>query len=169
MNTSKTLHRKSYTSPLGVMTLAASERGLAGAWFDAGQQHVPAQALRDGWAAAGKHTVLDSAAEQLQAYFSGALQAFDLPLDISAGTPFQQAVWQEILRIQCGATTTYGAIAQQIGKASAVRAVGAAVGRNPLGIIVPCHRVIGRDGSLTGYAGGLERKVALLKIEKVLL
>ena len=105
----------------------------------------------------------------MQAYFAGTLQAFDLPLDLTAGTPFQQAVWQEILRIQCGTTTTYGAIAQQIGKATAVRAVGAAVGRIPLGIIVPCHRVISRDGSLTGYAGGLKRKVVLLKIEKVLL
>jgi methylated-DNA-[protein]-cysteine S-methyltransferase len=167
MTLSPHLDRMTYRSPLGAMTLAASEKGLAGAWFD-GQQHDPAPAVRSGWSSS-PNPLLDRAAAQLQAYFEGTLADFDLPLDLSAGTPFQQAVWQELLHIRRGSTTSYGDVAERIGKSTAVRAVGAAVGRNPLGIIVPCHRVMGRDGSLTGYAGGLERKVALLKIEKVLL
>ena len=92
-------------------------------------------------------------------------QAFDLPLDLSGGTPFQQAVWRALLAIPSGATTSYGALARALGSPTAVRAVGAAVGRNPISIVVPCHRVLGAGGALTGYAGGLARKQALLRLE----
>jgi methylated-DNA-[protein]-cysteine S-methyltransferase len=112
--------------------------------------------------------VLNEAKQQLQAYFAGKLQQFDLPLDLSAGTAFQQAVWLALLAIPFGKTTSYSALSISIGKPLAVRAVGTAIGRNPIGIIVPCHRVIGLDGSLTGYAGGLHRKEAFLKLEGAL-
>ena len=150
-------------SPLGRLILAATHQGLAGVWFD-DQKHLPEWA---GWPEDAAHPVLLAAAAQLQAYFQGQRQTFDLPLDLSAGTPFQQAVWQALLAIPTGGTTTYGRISQGIGNPKAVRAVGAAVGRNPVGIIVPCHRVLGSDGSLTGYAGGLARKTALLQLEGI--
>ena len=111
--------------------------------------------------------MLQRAAAQLNEFFSGQRQSFDLPLDLTNGTAFQQAVWQALLAIPFGQTTSYGELARRIGRPKAVRALGAAVGRNPIGIIVPCHRVIGADGSLTGYAGGLDRKTALLRIEGV--
>ena len=149
-------------TPLGTMLLSASDRGLNGAWFD-GQRHQPD--LRH-WPQALHHPVLRTAQEQLQAYFAGRLQRFDLPLDLSGGTDFQRAVWQELLGIATGRTSSYGLLAQRIGKPAAVRAVGAAVGRNPVSVIVPCHRVLGSDGSLTGYAGGLPRKTALLGLER---
>ena len=103
--------------------------------------------------------------QQLSEYFAGQRQQFDLPLDLSGGTAFQQAVWQALLTIKPGQTSSYGNVSKTIGNAAAVRAVGAAVGRNPISIIVPCHRVLGSDGSLTGYAGGLDRKTALLRLE----
>jgi O-6-methylguanine DNA methyltransferase len=111
---------------------------------------------------------LEAALTQLREYFSGSRRAFDLPLDVR-GTVFQKAVWDEIARVPYGATTTYGEIAQHIGKPNAARAVGAANGANPLPIVIPCHRVIGADGSLTGYGGGLEMKAALLRLEGVFL
>ena len=114
------------------------------------------------------HPVLRLAAEQLQQYLRGDRQPFDLPLDLAGGTAFQQAVWQALLRIPRGQTTSYGALARQMDRPTAVRAVGAAVGRNPLSMVVPCHRVLGKDGSLTGYAGGLDRKTALLRLEGVI-
>jgi len=104
--------------------------------------------------------------QQLGAYFAGDLTTFT-GVSIGRGTAFQRAVWGELLTIAYGQTTTYGAIAQNIGNPNAVRAVGGAVGRNPLSIVVPCHRVIGADNTLTGYAGGLERKVILLRHEGV--
>ena len=153
------------TSPLGPILLGASARGLAGIWFD-GQQHGPNTV---GWKLAPEHPTLIAAARQLQEYFLGQRNEFDLPLDMSAGSQFQQSVWRALRDIARGTTTSYGALAEHLGKPAASRAVGAAVGRNPLGIVVPCHRVIGKDGSLTGYAGGLDKKVALLQIEGVLL
>ena len=150
---------------LGDVRLAASARGLAGLWFD-GQRHLPAQL--DGpqaWPTDDNHPVLRAAAMQLQQYLAGTRAAFDLPLDLSGGTPFQQAVWRALLAIPRGGTTSYGALALALGKAAAVRAVGAAVGRNPISIVVPCHRVLGAGGALTGYAGGLPRKAALLRLE----
>jgi methylated-DNA-[protein]-cysteine S-methyltransferase len=113
---------------------------------------------------APSHPLLARAIAQLTDYWRGKRRHFELALDLR-GTPFQQAVWGHLLTIDCGDTSTYGAIATQIGKAAAVRAVGAAVGRNPVSVIVPCHRVVGSNGNLTGYAGGLDRKRALLSLE----
>ena len=147
-------------TPLGPMTLAATASGLAGAWFDA-QSHHPGEldAPTD-----ADDPVLVQAARELGEYFAGTRQVFDIALD-PQGTAFQHRVWRALRQIDRGRLNTYGAIAQQLGRPAAARAVGAAVGRNPLSVIVPCHRVVGRDGSLTGYAGGLQRKVALLQLE----
>ncbi|MGH8821789.1 MAG: methylated-DNA--[protein]-cysteine S-methyltransferase, partial [Rhodoferax sp.] len=127
-----------------------------------GQRHLPD---RSGWHVDARHPVLVRAVQQLTEYFAGERTVFDLPLDLRGGTAFQQSVWHALLRIPRGTTTSYGAISSGLGKPAAVRAVGAAVGRNPISVIVPCHRVLGSDGSLTGYAGGLDRKVALLQLE----
>jgi methylated-DNA-[protein]-cysteine S-methyltransferase len=149
-----------YASPLGTLLLARTEAGLAGAWFE-NQKHHPAPIdapERD------DDALLQRAASELDAYFAGAESGFAVPLDLH-GTPFQRAVWRELLALEPGVTCTYGDIARRLGTPSAGRAVGAAVGRNPVSIIVPCHRVVGSDGSLTGYAGGLPRKTALLRLE----
>ena len=157
-------------TPLGKLTLAAGPHGLAGAWFE-DQQHRP-PALSGGgnaaWPSAPSHPVLREAARQIDGYFAGELNVFDLPLDLSAGTDFQRAVWQALLALPRGHTSTYGELSARIGRPSAVRATGGAIGRNPISIIVPCHRVIGQGGALTGYAGGLARKRALLQIEGAL-
>ncbi|MDA8061448.1 MAG: methylated-DNA--[protein]-cysteine S-methyltransferase [Actinomycetota bacterium] len=116
----------------------------------------------------GPDAVIDAAADQLAAYFAGALHAFDLPLS-PAGTPFQQRVWEALRSIPYGTTASYRQIAETVGNPAATRAVGTANARNPLPIILPCHRVIGADGSLTGYAGGLDAKRYLLTLEGVLL
>lgn len=150
---------------LGTVRLAASPQGLAGLWFD-GQRHLPPQL--DGpraWPQDPQHPVLVAAVEQLQQYLRGERTRFELPLDLAGGTPFQRDVWQALLSIGCGHTTSYGALSQQLGRPDAVRAVGAAVARNPVSVVVPCHRVLGKDGALTGYAGGLDRKSALLQLE----
>jgi methylated-DNA-[protein]-cysteine S-methyltransferase len=105
---------------------------------------------------------------QLDAYFLQQRQVFSLPVDYSVGTAFQQAVWRQLTLIAPGQTTNYAAIALAIGNRAAVRAVGGAVGRNPLSIVVPCHRVIGSNGAMTGYAGGLPRKIALLQLESAI-
>lgn len=156
-------------TPLGDMLLAASDSGLAGAWFAQGQKHLPDAALMASWpiAQAGDapKAILDMTSQQLTAYFAGKLKIFDLQFDLSSGTDFQQSVWREIIKIDAGKTTTYGAICQAINKPQAARAVGAATGKNPIGIIIPCHRVVGSTGAMTGYAGGLERKVHLLQLE----
>ena len=154
------------TTPLGLVRLAASPTGLAGVWFE-GQRHEPGLQLHGpaAWPQAPGHALLQEAAQQLQQYLAGQRAGFDLPLDLSGGTPFQQAVWRALLAIGRGATTSYGALSRQLGRPLAVRAVGAAVGRNPISVVVPCHRVVGANGSLTGYAGGLDRKTALLRLE----
>lgn len=157
----RALWRDSYESPLGPMTLAASDRGLAGAWFD-GQKHMPDTRA---WKEHTSHGVLLQAARELKEYFAGQRQQFEVPLDLQAGSVFQQEVWLGLLDIPAGTSQSYGALAARIGRPAAVRAVGAAVGRNPVTIIIPCHRVVGADGSLTGYAGGLPRKTALLQLE----
>ena len=144
------------------MLLAASEHGLAGVWFVQGQQQTP---NASGWHTNNTHPTLKAAAQQLTEYFSGQRYAFDVPLHPTWGTPFQRAVWHALQRIPYGHTSTYGDIAHDIGNPNAVRAVGAAIGQNPHTIIVPCHRVVGVNGSLTGFAGGLERKRSLLKHE----
>lgn len=150
-----------HPSPLGGILLAATGRGLAGLWFD-GQRHHPDAS---GWRLDAAHPVLVRAMRQLDEYFAGRRTAFDLPLDLQGGTPFQQSVWQALLRIPRGERRTYGQLGADLGRGAAARAVGAAVGRNPVCIVVPCHRVLGADGSLTGYAGGLDRKTALLRLE----
>ena len=152
------------SSPLGSLLLARTARGLAGVWFDA-QKHHPGELTAP---VRPSDPLLCRTADQLRRYFAGEASGFDLPLDLQ-GTPFQRAVWQALLGIDTGTTQSYAAIARRVGSASAVRAVGGAIGRNPVSVIVPCHRVIGSDGSLTGYAGGIDRKLALLKLERVAL
>lgn len=147
-------------SPLGTMLLARTDAGLAGAWFEKQKHHPDAIDAPE----RGDDPLLMVTASQLRAYFAGEIDAFDVPLDLQ-GTAFQRDVWQALLRIEPGATTSYGAIARDLGLPSASRAVGSAVGRNPVSIIVPCHRVVGSSGALTGYAGGLDRKTSLLRIE----
>ena len=161
MKHSQDLLQTTVDSPLGPILLAASGVGLAGLWF-AQQRHLPDSAH---WQHAPQHPVLTEAGAQLAAYWKGQLRRFDLPLDLAVGTAFQQTVWRALLALPFGTTTSYGALSLALGNPAAVRAVGGAVGRNPLGIIVPCHRVIGANGSLTGYAGGLDRKIALLQLE----
>jgi methylated-DNA-[protein]-cysteine S-methyltransferase len=146
------------------MLLACGPQGLCGVWFE-GQQYEPRAADQAQWHFQNKHPILNAAKEQLQAYFKGQLRSFDLPLQWPQATAFQLGVWQSLLRIAFGHTTSYGQLAAQLQNPQAVRALGAAVGRNPLSIIVPCHRVLGKNGSLTGYAGGLPRKQALLTLE----
>jgi methylated-DNA-[protein]-cysteine S-methyltransferase len=152
------------STPLGSMTLAAYKGSLVGTWFD-GQQHQPDAS---GWLQEPNNAVLQNAADQLAAYFAGKRKGFDLPLSLGSGTAFQQQVWSALLTIPGGATTSYGAISQSLGRTNATRAVAAAIARNPVSIIIPCHRVLGANGSLTGYAGGLPRKAALLDLEKTL-
>lgn len=162
MSTTRQLQAQArIATPLGTMTAAATAAGLAGLWFD-GQRHHPGalQAPVD-----PDQRWLRAAAATLAAYFDGRpLPALSLD---PQGTPFQQAVWQALRAIPAGATCSYAQVAQAVGRPAAVRAVGAAIGRNPIGILVPCHRVLGSDGGLTGYAGGLERKRSLLRHEGV--
>ncbi len=147
-------------TPLGRVRLARTARGLAGLWFE-GQKHHPGELAVP---QRPDDELLREAASQLQRYFAGTLARFDLPLDLQ-GTPFQRSVWQALLRIPSGRTCSYGELARSIGAPAAVRAVGAAIGRNPASLVVPCHRVLGTDGALTGYAGGVDRKRALLALE----
>jgi methylated-DNA-[protein]-cysteine S-methyltransferase len=149
-----------FVTPLGPLLLARTAKGLAGAWFE-GQRHHPP--LIDA-PFTSADPLLTRVGEQLHAYFDGATKPFDVPLDLQ-GTPFQRSVWQALLGIDAGATCSYGDIARALGRPVAVRAVGSAVGRNPVSILVPCHRVLGSNGAMTGYAGGIERKVALLRLE----
>ena len=153
--------RCALASPWGPMTLIAHDEALVWVGFD-GQKHAPETSQ---WAFSTTHPLLRMAADELQQYFAGERSQFDVPVDLRLGTPFQQSVWTALRDIVSGSTTSYGAIGLAIGKPSAVRAVGGAVGRNPISIIVPCHRVVGSNGAMTGYAGGLPRKVALLQLE----
>lgn len=161
MNPQRCVARARIESPLGPLTLAATDRGLAGLWFD-GQSHHPGpiDAPDD-----PSQRFIAQAREEIEAYWQGRLRgAFSVPLD-PQGTPFQRRVWGALRAIGFGRTTTYAAVAAEAGSPRALRAVGAAIGRNPLSIVVPCHRVLGSDGALTGYAGGLARKQALLDLE----
>jgi methylated-DNA-[protein]-cysteine S-methyltransferase len=150
-----------FESPLGSLILAAHDNHLVGIWFE-GQRHQPDASA---WPDAAGHPVLQAAQAQLTDYFAARRSAFTLPLARTQGTAFQQAVWQSLLAIPAGTTCSYGEISRRIGRPSAVRAVGAAIGRNPWSIVLPCHRVVGAHGALTGYAGGLARKTALLQLE----
>lgn len=151
-----------HDTPLGTMILAANDVGLLGAWFE-GQRHF--KGPQSHWVSDSSHALLRQASQQLDAWFARELTRFELPL-APVGTAFQQQVWQALARIDFGVTQAYGHVAHAIGRPSASRAVGAATGRNPWSIIVPCHRLVGHGGALTGYAGGLDRKEALLAFER---
>ena len=156
------LYRTSLPSPVGTLTLIASDEGLVAIlWPDdtPGRVQLPAASERD------DHPVLAAAVAQLEEYFAGTRTAFDLPLD-PRGTPFQRDVWRALTAIPFAGTRSYAEIARAIGRPSATRAVGAANGRNPLSIVAPCHRVVGANGALTGFAGGLETKRFLLDHER---
>jgi methylated-DNA-[protein]-cysteine S-methyltransferase len=150
-----------YASPFGTLTLTATGRGLDGLFFPG-----RAPVLDDSRQNAEAFT---EATRQLDEYFACGRRRFELPLDLSAGTPFQRAVWRQLEMIPYGETRSYTELAAQVGLTGRVRAVGAAVGRNRMPIVVACHRVIAADGSLTGYLGGLQRKQALLDTEQAVL
>ena len=154
-----TIRFRTVDSPVGPVTLAGKGRGLTHLRM-VDQTYEPS---RHGWQRDDE--AFPDAVEQLEGYFAGERTEFDLELDL-VGTAFQRRVWAALLTIPYGQTRSYGEIAQQIGSPGACRAVGLANGHNPIGIIVPCHRVIGSNGSLTGYGGGLDRKRALLELEK---
>lgn len=160
----KTLYYTHTSSPLGQITLVGTEKGLSGLYLE-GQRHWPKDAHT--WVREDDGSRFDPALHALAKYFMGKSHTFSVPLDIITGTPFQKQVWEALLLIPAGKTWTYSELANHLQAPKAVRAVGAAVGRNPLSIIVPCHRVIGHKGSLTGYAGGLDRKRWLLHHEGV--
>jgi methylated-DNA-[protein]-cysteine S-methyltransferase len=152
---------KTIPSPVGELKLVASDNGLVAIlWPNDNPRRVPLSGLVE----EQNHPVLMQAERQLAEYFAGQRRAFDLKLDF-AGTAFQRQVWEALLTIPYGETRSYGQIARQIGSPKAVRAVGAANGRNPISIVTPCHRVVGATGKLTGFAGGLETKAHLLALE----
>lgn len=148
-------------SPIGPLLLTCTESGLSGVFM---QDHKGGPQPKAGWIA--DRAPLQPALSQLARYFGDELRDFDLPLDLH-GTAFQREVWRALCAIPYGETRSYGDVARAIGRPNAVRAVGLANGRNPVSIVVPCHRVIGGDGSLTGYGGGLDRKRFLLNLESV--
>jgi len=164
--------RTTYESPLGSLLLVAGPGGLRTIAFP-GHSEPVAETTRDNGSAViadetggGGSAVLAESIRQLDEYFAGTRRQFDLPLDLGdQGTPFQRRVWTELAQIPFGATTSYGNVARAIGRLDRIRAVGGAVGRVPVPIVVPCHRVIGSDGDLVGYGGGLHRKRALLELE----
>jgi methylated-DNA-[protein]-cysteine S-methyltransferase len=154
-------------SPVGPLLLVAADGKLTGLYLD-GRAPARVQAALDaaaGPASPADRAVLAEAARQLAEYFGGQRKEFDLPLAL-AGTAFQRTVWAALLRIGYGETVSYGELADRIGRPTAARAVGLANGRNPVSIVVPCHRVVGADGSLTGYGGGLGNKRRLLDLEQ---
>ena len=159
-----------YKSPLGLVTMASDGEALTGLWFD-GQKYFGS--TLDPFPEEDKELPVFADADRwLDLYFDGEIPEFLPPLHL-AGTAFQKAVWEILLTIPYGQTTTYGAIARKIAAQNGLprmsaQAVGGAVGRNPISLMVPCHRVVGADGSLTGYAGGIEKKKALLKLERYL-
>ena len=152
---------KTMKSPVGVLKLVGSDAGLAAVLWE---HDRPNRVRLDANVEAPDHPVLVEAERQLGEYFAGKRKAFTVKLDYR-GTSFQKKVWDALLAIPFGETRTYGELARQIGSPAAVRAVGAANGRNPIAIIGPCHRVVGSTGKLTGFAGGLEAKATLLKLE----
>lgn len=149
-------------SPVGDLKLVASDKGLAAIlWENDSPKRVRLSIAGED----RRHAVLVETERQLAEYFSGTRKAFTVPLDFN-GTDFQKSVWQALLEIPFGQTRSYGEIAKSLGNAKAMRAVGAANGKNPISIIAPCHRVIGSTGQLTGFAGGLEVKARLLELER---
>ncbi|CAJ0811734.1 Methylated-DNA--protein-cysteine methyltransferase, constitutive [Ralstonia wenshanensis] len=156
------MYRHTFACPLGDLLLTATDTHLTGAFFP-GQKTIPLNAAR--MSPGADIPVIREAQAQFTAYFAGKLQDFNLPM-APQGTPFQQDVWRVLCNIAFGSRTTYGQITARLGlMREHARAVGTAVGRNPISIAIPCHRVVGADGALTGYAGGLPRKAALLRLE----
>ena len=159
-----------YRSPLGSIILAGDGEALTGLWFD-GQKYVPRRIISESTEA--ELPVFTQTVKWLDIYFSGIAPDFTPPIRLNT-TPFRRAVYEILLTIQFGQTMTYGGIADIIAEQKGIarmsaRAVGGAVGHNPIAIIIPCHRVIGADGSLTGYAGGLDRKIKLLEYEDIII
>ena len=153
---------KTMKSPVGDLKLVASEKGLAAIlWPNDDPKRVRLAPLTEDQ----RHPVLKETERQLGEYFNGARKKFDLPLDF-AGTAFQKSVWKALLKIPYGQTRSYGELAKQLGNAKAMRAVGAANGRNPISIVAPCHRVSGASAKLTGFPGGLQAKAFLLQLER---
>jgi len=150
-----------YESPQGQMLLVANGEGLSGVYFD-GQKYLPQ--VESDWRRDARHAPLRQAKRELAEYFGGGRKRFESPL-APEGTPFQRSVWKAISTVAFGNTITYTELARRAGFPGSARAAGAATGRNPISIIVPCHRIVGSNGSLTGYAGGLDRKRALLALE----
>jgi methylated-DNA-[protein]-cysteine S-methyltransferase len=146
-----------HETPVGPLTLASDGEALTQLAFEDARRPQPAHPR-------GEDAILDRARRELDLYFAGKLRAFSIPT-APRGTPFQRRVWAELAKIPYGVTRSYGALAAAIGAPAASRAVGLANGRNPVAIIIPCHRVIGADGSLTGFGGGIERKKFLLDLE----
>ena len=153
-------------SPVGPLLVAASERGVCRISFDPEpEREIDLLALRVGARVLRSPRRLDGARRELHEYFEGARTEFALPLDLALAGGFQRAVLQELARVPYGDTTTYGTLAARVGNPRAARAVGGAMNRNPIPIVLPCHRVVGSSGRLVGYGGGLERKRALLELE----
>ncbi len=150
-------------SPLGLLTVLASDNGVQAIAFESDQT----EQAKTNLPRAVNHPTINAAVEQLAMYFDGKLKVFDLPLNLR-GTDFQKRVWKLLLEIPFGETRTYGDLARALGNTGASQAVGAANGKNPVAIVVPCHRVIGASGHLTGYAGGMDKKKFLLTHEGVL-
>jgi methylated-DNA-[protein]-cysteine S-methyltransferase len=152
-----------FQSPHGRMLLVATKDGVCGVFFN-GQKYFPEK--KKDWARDGNHALLKQVKRELTEYFAGRRKRFDVSLD-PEGTPFQRSVWKVISKVRFGETISYGELARRAGHVGSARAAGAATGRNPISVIVPCHRIMGADGSLTGYAGGLARKRALLALEGI--
>ncbi|WP_211358275.1 methylated-DNA--[protein]-cysteine S-methyltransferase [Amycolatopsis cihanbeyliensis] len=147
-------------SPVGELTLVAADGVLAGLYMQRQRYRPPQETFGE-----RDPRPFGEAGRQLAEYFAGQRTEFDLPLALS-GTPFQRTVWSALREIPCGETATYGELAERIGRPTAARAVGLANGKNPIGVIVPCHRLLGSSGELTGYGGGIERKRYLLELER---
>ena len=150
-----------FESPQGDMLLIANDNGLEGVFFESQKYHPTKQA---DWRQDPQHRVLRQARRELEEYFAGTRKRFQVALE-PGGSTFQREVWDAISTVAFGETISYAELAERAGHPGSARAAGAATGRNPIGIIVPCHRIVGADGDLTGYAGGLERKRALLELE----
>jgi methylated-DNA-[protein]-cysteine S-methyltransferase len=148
-------------SPVGDLLLVADADALIGLYF---AEHKHAPAPKQTWEKNDRHPILSETAKQLQEYFSGIRMSFSIPLRLK-GAHFQEKIWRQIARISYGATTSYSELAARVGAPQAIRAAGTATGRNPISIIIPCHRVLGKNGELCGFAGGIKNKRRLLKLE----
>ena len=148
---------------LGKILLLSDGTFLTGLYFD-NQKHIPL--IDPSWQKKTQHPLFNHVEQQLTQYFQGTRQTFEIPYSLKTGTVFQQKVWGEIAKIPCGTVLSYRQLAELIGTPQSTRAVANATGHNPISLIIPCHRIVGSNGSLTGYAGGLERKRVLLELEK---